>query len=175
MATWNIDLSHSAIHFTVRHMVVSRTRGRFGKFSGKIDFDPENLEAGSVNVEIDPASVDTNDAQRDGHLRSGDFFEVEKFPRASFRSTRVRGNGEGRLKIEGELSLHGVTKPVVLDATFEGAAKDPWGGTRAGFSATTSLDRRDYGITFNKALDAGGVLVGDKVELNLEIEALQAA
>jgi polyisoprenoid-binding protein YceI len=174
MATWNIDLSHSAIHFTVRHMVVSKVRGRFGKFAGQIQFDPEKLEAGSVQVEIDPASIDTNDAQRDGHLRSGDFFEVEKYPKATFKSTRVVGNGDGKLRIDGELSLHGVTRPITLEGTYEGSAKDPWGGERAGFSATASLDRRDYGISFNKALDAGGVLVGDKVELNLEIEAVKA-
>jgi polyisoprenoid-binding protein YceI len=176
MATvWNVDLSHSAIHFTVRHMVVSKVRGRFSKFSGQIQFDPEKVEAGSVQVEIDPSSVDTNDAQRDGHLRSGDFFEIEKFPKAAFKSTRVSGNGEGKLRVEGELTLHGVTRPIVLDATFEGSAADPWGGTRAGFSATASLDRRDFGISFNKALDAGGVLVGDKIELNLEIEAIKQA
>jgi polyisoprenoid-binding protein YceI len=173
MATWNIDLSHSTIHFMVRHMVVSKVRGRFGKFSGVIQFDPANPETGSVQVDIDPSSVDTNDAQRDGHLRSGDFFEVEKFPKASFKSTKVSSSGEGKLKIEGELSLRGVTRPVTLDATFEGTGADPWGGNRAGFSATTSIDRRDYGVSFNKALETGGVLVGDKIELNLEIEAVQ--
>ena len=175
MATWNIDLSHSAIGFAARHMVVSKTRGRFAKFGGQIQFDPSDLSKGSVSVEIEPASVDTGDAQRDGHLRSADFFDVEKFPKATFESIKVIDEGEGRLSIHGHLTLHGVTRPVVLEATYEGSGKDPWGGERAGFSAKTTLDRRDFGITFNKALDQGGVLVGDKVELTLEVEAIKSA
>jgi polyisoprenoid-binding protein YceI len=175
MATWNIDPTHSAITFSVRHMVVSKTRGRFGKFSGQLQLDPTQLEKGSVTVEIDPASIDTGDAQRDGHLRSGDFLEVEKFPKATFKSTKVIANGEGRLKIAGDLTLRGVTRPVTLDATYEGAGKDPWGGERVGFSATTTLTRGDFGVSFNKALETGGVLVGEKVELNLEVEAIKAA
>jgi polyisoprenoid-binding protein YceI len=175
MATWNIDLSHSAISFTARHMVVSKTRGRFARFGGQLQFDPSDLAQGSVTVEIEPASVDTGDAQRDGHLRSADFFDVEKFPKATFTSRKVIDDGEGRLSIHGDLTLHGVTRPVTLEATYEGSGKDPWGGERAGFSAATTLDRRDFGITFNKALDQGGVLVGDKVELTLEVEALKAA
>ncbi|HEY2029273.1 MAG TPA: YceI family protein [Myxococcales bacterium] len=175
MATWNIDAAHSAIHFSVRHMVVSKTRGRFGKWSGQIQLDGENFEKASVNIEIDPASVDTADAQRDGHLRSADFFDVEKFPKATFKSTKVTSNGDGKLTIAGDLTVHGVTKPVTLAATYEGAGKDPWGGERIGFSATTTINRLDYGVSFNKALDAGGVLVGEKVELNLEVEAVKAA
>jgi polyisoprenoid-binding protein YceI len=174
MPTWNIDLSHSAIHFTVRHMVISKVRGRFSKFSGSLQFDPASPGSGSVTVEIDPSSVDTSDAQRDGHLKSGDFFEVEKFPKASFKSTRVTEPGEGKLKIEGELTLRGVTKPVTLDATYEGTGADPWGGQRAGFSVNTSINRTDYGVSFNKALETGGLLVGEKIDLNLEIEAVQA-
>jgi polyisoprenoid-binding protein YceI len=175
MATWNIDTAHSAIHFSVRHMVVSKTRGRFGKWSGQIRLDPNDLEKGSVNVEIDPASVDTADAQRDGHLRSADFFDVEKFPKATFKSTKVTSNGDGKLAIAGDLTLHGVTKPITLDASYEGTGKDPWGAERVGFSATTTINRLDFGVSFNKALDAGGVLVGEKVELNLEVEAVKAA
>jgi polyisoprenoid-binding protein YceI len=175
MATWNIDTAHSAIHFSVRHMVVSKTRGRFGKWSGQILLDGENFEKASVAIEIDPASVDTADAQRDGHLRSADFFDVEKFPKATFKSTKVKSNGDGKLSILGDLTVHGVTKPVTLDATYEGAGKDPWGGERIGFSATTTINRLDFGVSFNKALDAGGVLVGEKVELNLEVEAVKAA
>jgi polyisoprenoid-binding protein YceI len=175
MATWNIDLAHSAIHFSARHMVVSKTRGRFAKFSGSIQFDPKELSKGSVNVEIEPASVDTGDAQRDGHLRSPDFFDVEKFPKASFKSTKVTEKGEGKLSIVGDLTLHGNTRSVTLDATYDGTGKDPWGGERAGFSATTSIHRPDFGVNFNKALDTGGLLVGEKVELQLEVEAIKAA
>jgi polyisoprenoid-binding protein YceI len=175
MATWNIDLAHSAIHFSVRHMVVSKTRGRFAKWGGQLQFDPKELTKGSVNVEIEPVSVDTGDAQRDGHLRSPDFFDVEKFPKASFKSTKITEKGEGKLTILGDLTLHGVTKPITLEASYEGSGKDPWGGERAGFSATTTITRADFGVNFNKALDAGGVLVGEKVELNLEIEAVLAA
>jgi polyisoprenoid-binding protein YceI len=175
MATWNIDLSHSAIHFSARHMVVSKTRGKFAKFSGAIQFDPADLTKGTVNVEIDPASVDTGDAQRDGHLKSGDFFEVEKFPKASFKSTKVVEKGEGKLQITGDLTLRGVTRPVVLDASYEGSGKDPWGGERAGFTATTTINRTDFGVSFNKALETGGLLVGEKVELQLEVEAIKAA
>ena len=171
-STWNIDLAHSAIHFSVRHMVVSKTRGRFAKWSGKITFDPEKPSAGSVEVAIEPASIDTGEPQRDGHLRSADFFDVEKYPTATFKSTKVQDQG-GKLRITGDLTVHGVTKPVVLEATYEGAGKDPWGGERVGFSATTSIDRREFGLQWNKALETGGVLVGEKVELSLEVEAVK--
>jgi polyisoprenoid-binding protein YceI len=175
MATWNIDPTHSAIHFSVRHMVVSKTRGRFGTFSGQIQLDPKELSKGSVSVEIDAVSIDTGDAQRDGHLRSADFLDVEKFPKATFKSTKVTDNGEGRIKIVGDLTVRGVTRQVTLDATYEGSGKDPWGGERVGFSATTTLTRSEFGVSFNKALETGGLLVGEKVELNLEVEAIKAA
>ena len=172
-STWNIDPSHSAIAFSVRHLVVSKTRGRFLKWSGQIRFDPDEPAASSVEVTIDPASLDTADPQRDAHLRSADFFDVEKFPTASFRSTKVEGLAGDRYRITGNLTLHGVTKAVVLDATYEGSGKDPWGGERAGFVASTSIDRRDFGLEWNKALETGGLLVGEKVELTLEVEAVK--
>ena len=175
MALWNIDPVHSAIHFSVRHMVVAKTRGRFGKFSGELSFDAANPSAGSVQVSIDSASIDTADGQRDAHLKSADFFDVEKFPQASFRSTKVEDVGGDRYRITGDLSIRGVTKPVVLEATYQGSGKDPWGGERLGFSATTSVDRRQFGLEWNKALETGGVLVGEKVELTLEVEAVKAA
>ena len=174
-STWNIDPSHSAIAFSVRHMVVSKTRGRFLKWSGQIRFDPDEPAASSVEVTIDPASLDTAEPQRDAHLRSADFFDVEKFPTASFRSTKVEGLAGDRYRITGNLTLHGVTKAVVLDATYEGSGKDPWGGERAGFVASTSIDRRDFGLEWNKALETGGLLVGEKVELTLEVEAVKQA
>ncbi len=171
--TWNIDTSHSAIHFSVRHMLVSRTRGRFTKWSGQLKFDPDNAANSSVSVEIEPASIETADATRDAHLRSPDFFDVEKYPKASFRSTKVTDLGGDKYLISGELTVHGITHPLSFEAIFEGSAKDPWGGERAGFSATLSLDRREYGLTWNKALEAGGFVVGDKVELSLEVEAVK--
>jgi len=173
LETWKIDPSHSAIAFSVRHMVVSRTRGRFRKWSGEIQFDPQDPAASSVVVSIDPASVDTADADRDAHLRSADFFDVEKYPSASFRSTKVDPLGSDQLRITGDLTIHGVTRPVALEATFEGSGKDPWGGERAGFLAIASIDRKDFGLEWNKALETGGLLVGDKVELTLEIEAIR--
>jgi len=172
-SNWNIDPAHSAIHFSIRHMVVSKTRGRFTKWSGQISFDPDHPAASSVQVTIDPASIDTAEPQRDAHLRSADFFDVEKHPQATFRSTQVEETGGDSYRITGDLTLHGVTRPVVLSAVFEGSAKDPWGGERAGFAATASLDRREFGLGWNKVLEAGGVLVGDKVELTLEIEAVK--
>ena len=172
-STWNIDPTHSAIHFAVRHMVVSKTRGRFARWSGKLVFDPARPSASSVEVTIDPASIDTADAQRDAHLRSPDFFDVEKFPTASFKSTRIEDAGRDRYRVTGDLTLHGVTRPVVLDATYEGTGKDPWGGERAGFSASVTVDRKDFGLEWNKALETGGLLVGEKVELTLEVEAVK--
>jgi polyisoprenoid-binding protein YceI len=175
LGTWNIDPSHSTIAFSVRHMVVSKTRGRFNKWSGKLRFDAENPAASLVEVDIDPASLDTGDAQRDAHLRSPDFFDVEKHPTASFRSSKVEVAGEDRYRVTGNLTVHGITQPVVLDVTYEGSGKDPWGGERAGFSATTTIDRKHFGLEWNKALETGGLLVGEKVELNLEIEAVKQA
>jgi polyisoprenoid-binding protein YceI len=175
LSTWKIDPSHSAIAFSVRHMVVSKTRGRFTRWNGELQFDPANPAASSVAVNIEPASLDTADADRDAHLRSPDFFDVEKFPTASFRSTKVEDQGGDRYRITGDLTLRGVTRPVVLEVTYEGSGKDPWGGERAGFNATTTIDRRHFGLEWNKALETGGLLVGEKVDLTLEIEALKQA
>ena len=175
LETWQIDPSHSAIGFSVRHMVVSKTRGRFTKWSGQIRFDAKNPAASSVEVTLDPASIDTADAQRDAHLRSADFLEVEKFPTASFRSTKVEEVESGVYRVTGDLTVHGVTKSVILDVVYEGTGKDPWGGERAGFSGSTTIDRKDFGLRWNQALETGGVLVGDKVELMLEIEAVKQA
>jgi polyisoprenoid-binding protein YceI len=175
LGIWNIDPSHSAIAFAVRHMVVSKTRGRFTKWSGELRFDADDPRASSVQVAIDPASIDTADAQRDAHLRSADFLDVEKFPAASFHSTKVEEVESGVYRVTGDLTVHGVTRSVVLDIVYEGTGKDPWGGERAGFSGSTSIDRKDFGLRWNQALETGGVLVGDKVELLLEIEAVKQA
>ena len=173
--TWNIDASHSGIHFTVRHMVVSKVRGRFANYTGAITLDEGDVTASSVDVTIDAASIDTGVADRDKHLRSGDFFDVEKFPALRFKSNRVEKLGDDKLRVHGELAIRDVVRQVVLDAELGGRAKDPWGNERVGFTAKTSIDRKDYGLNWNQVLEAGGILVGDKIEIDLDVEAIRAA
>ncbi|BDG09125.1 YceI family protein [Anaeromyxobacter paludicola] len=173
-ATWDIDVSHSAIHFWVRHMIISKVHGRFAKWSGAVSLDPQDPTKGSVEVHIDAASIDTQVADRDAHLRSADFLDAASFPELTFRSKAVARDGEA-LRIVGDLTIRGVTREVTLQAEFAGTGKDPWGNERAGFSAKASLDRRDYGLTWNAALEAGGVLVGEKVEISIELEAIRKA
>ena len=175
VSTWNIDTSHSVIQFSARHLVVSKVRGRFNKWSGQIFDDPVKPAASSVQVTIEPASLDTAEPQRDTHLRSADFFEVEKYPQASFKSTSVKDLGGGKLRIAGDLTIRGVTKPVTLEAVLEGSGKDPWGGERIGFSASTTIDRREWGLKWNQALETGGLVVSEKIELTLEVEAVKQA
>jgi polyisoprenoid-binding protein YceI len=169
---WDIDVGHSAIHFWARHMVISKVHGRFARWSGAIALDPQDLARSSVEVRIDAASIDTQVADRDAHLRSPDFLDVARHPEITFVSRRVENGGDG-LRIVGELTLHGVTREVTLQAEFAGTGKDPWGNERAGFSARATLDRRDYGLVWNAALETGGVLVGEKVELTIELEAVK--
>jgi polyisoprenoid-binding protein YceI len=167
---WTIDPSHSEIGFTVRHLMVSKVRGAFTGFNGTVTSADDPL-ASSVETTIDMASVETRDASRDAHLRSADFFDIEKYPTMTFSSTGVRADGDHYV-VDGELTLHGVTRPVALALEFNGVSIDPWGGTRAGFSATTEINRRDFGIDIAMPLDGGGVVVGDKVKIQLEIEAV---
>jgi polyisoprenoid-binding protein YceI len=172
--TWTIDPVHSEVGFVVRHLMVSKVRGKFATFSGAITIAANPLES-SVTASIDAGSISTGDVNRDGHLRSGDFFEVEKYPEFSFHSTSVVPKGSNYV-VTGDLTIHGRTNSVDLDLEFNGVSPDPWGGTRAGFSAETEISRKDYGIEFNMAVDGGGVVVSDKVKITLEIEAvLQAA
>jgi polyisoprenoid-binding protein YceI len=168
--TWDIDTSHSDVSFTVRHMMVSKVRGRFGTFSGEI-VTGENLTDSSVTATIDATSIDTNNEQRDGHIRSADFFDVENHPQWTFRSVALRVDG-GDLALDGELTIKGVTKPVTLALEVNGFGPDAWGGTRAGFSASTTIDRNDFGVDIKMPLDGGGVVVGDKVQIHLEIEGV---
>jgi polyisoprenoid-binding protein YceI len=161
------------VEFVVRHLMVSKVRGRFAEFSGDIEVG-EDPAATSVSVSIDASSITTGDVTRDGHLRSGDFFEAEAHPSVTFTSTKVEGKGDA-WKLHGDLSVRGVTKPVVLDVEYAGLSNDPWGNARIGFSASTELDREDWGLTWNQALESGGVLVGKKVKIELEIEAVKAA
>jgi polyisoprenoid-binding protein YceI len=171
---WDIDVGHSAIHFWVRHMVISKVHGRFARWSGAIQLDPQDLARSSVEVAIDTASVDTQVADRDAHLRSPDFLDAAKYPAMTFRSRRIEKAGAG-WRVVGDLDLHGVVREVVLEAEFAGTGKDPWGNERAGFSAKASLDRRDFGLRWNAALETGGVLVGEKVEISIELEAVKKA
>ena len=172
---WNIDTVHSGINFSVRHMVVSKVRGRFGKFSGELAIDDDDLTRSSVNVAIEAASIDTGNAQRDGHLRSADFFDVEAFPELRFRSTRIDKRGDDRYAVVGQLTIRDVTREVSLDVEFGGRARDPWGNERVGFVATASVDRKEFGLRWNQALETGGVLVGDRIDIELELQGVRAA
>jgi polyisoprenoid-binding protein YceI len=168
--TWNIDPVHSEVGFSVRHMMVSKVRGKFTQFSGEI-VTAEDVASSSVNATIELASIDTGNADRDGHLRSADFFEVEKYPTMTYESTGLRVSDDGYV-LDGNLTLKGVTKPVSLALEIGGFGPDPFGGIRAGFTATGEIKRSDFGVDFNAALETGGVVVSDKVNLLLEIEAV---
>lgn len=171
--TWNLDLSHSEVTFAVKHMMISTVRGKFNSFSGTIDFNEADPARSSIDVSIDVASIDTRDEKRDGHLKSGDFFDVEKFPTASFKSTKVEKTSDSTAKVTGDLTLRGVSRPVVLDVTYAGQAKSPWGTTSAGFSASTKISRKDWGLTWNVALETGGVLVGEDISIAIEAELVK--
>jgi polyisoprenoid-binding protein YceI len=171
---WDIDTGHSAIHFWVRHMVISKVHGRFAKWSGAIQLDEQDPSRSSVEVRIDTASIDTQVADRDAHLRSADFLDVARYAQMTFRSTRIEKVGQA-YRVTGDLDLHGVVREVTLEAEFAGTGKDPWGNERAGFSAKASLDRREFGLVWNAALETGGVLVGEKVEIAIELEAVKNA
>jgi polyisoprenoid-binding protein YceI len=173
-STWDFDLTHSSINFHVRHLMVSKVHGRFAKWGGSLELDDEDLIRSHIAVEIDAASIDTKEEKRDTHLRSADFLEVDKFPTITFKSTQITRDGDG-YRVAGELTIHGVTKPVTLEVEGGERVTDPWGGTRTGFSARTSISRKDFGLTWNVALEAGGFLVGDKLDINLEIEAVKKA
>jgi polyisoprenoid-binding protein YceI len=176
LTQWEFDHAHSRIDFTVRHMLVSKVRGTFTKWTGSIELDEQDLSRSRVAVEIDVASVDTHEPQRDAHLRSGDFFEVDKHPLITFRSTRVEPKGADHLAVTGDISIRGVTRDVVLDVERGGiVAKDPWGKRRAGFTATAKINRKDFGVNFNQTLDQGGLALGEEVAITIEIEATAAA
>jgi polyisoprenoid-binding protein YceI len=168
---WDVDASHSNVEFVVRHMF-TKMRGRFGEFSGTIELG-ERLEDSKAEGTIAVAGIDTSNADRDAHLRSPDFFDADTYPSLSFRSTGVRPGQGGDLPLDGELTIKGVTRPVSLDVEFTGWAADPFGGERAGFSARTEINREDYGLTWNVALETGGVLVGRTIKIELEIEAVR--
>jgi polyisoprenoid-binding protein YceI len=171
---WNIDGSHSTAEFSVRHLMITNVKGRFGTLSGTVDYDPEKPEASQIDVTIDASSVDTRDEKRDAHLRSPDFFDTEKFPSLTFKSTSVKKTDDG-FAATGDLTIHGVTKPVTLEVDTPSAqSKDPWGNTRIGTSAHTKINRTDFGLNFNAALETGGVLVGEQVKISIEVSLVQA-
>jgi len=173
--TWNIDPAHSVAEFKVRHMMISNVKGQFAKVSGVLTFDESELTNSRVEAVIEAASVETRDAQRDAHLKSADFFHVEKFPTLTFKSTGISIVRDGELAVEGDLTIRGVTRKVTF--SVEGPtppAKDPWGNTRVAVAATTKINRKDYGLTWNAALETGGILVGDEVTITLDVQFVKA-
>jgi polyisoprenoid-binding protein YceI len=174
MTRWTIDPAHTQVEFKTKHMMITTVRGRFSEVSGWVEVDEENPENSRVEVEIDARSIDTRVSDRDTHLRSEDFLNVEKYPKITFRSTRVEGaHGEAgdEFRVVGELTIRGETREVTLDARYEGRGTDPWGGERAGFSAQTRIDRRDWGLTWNQALETGGILVSNDLDIELQVQA----
>jgi len=174
-STWNIDPDHSNIGFKIRHLMVSNVKGNFNKYTGTVELDEKDITRSKVAVSIDTASINTNVQKRDDDLRSTNFFDVAKYPTMTFASKKVVRAGKDKLNVTGDLTLHGVTKEVVLNV--EGPSKeskDPWGNLRRGASATTAINRKDFGLTWNKALETGGVLVGEEVDIILEIEMIKA-
>jgi polyisoprenoid-binding protein YceI len=169
--TYRIDKAHSEAIFQVRHLV-TKVRGRFTDFEGTIDFNESNPEQSSVNFTVQATSIDTAEPDRDKHLRTADFFDVETYPTISFRSKRITSRGGNDFDVVGDLTMHGVTKEIVLPVAHLGKAKDPWGGERVGFEAETSLNRKDFGLNWNAMLEAGGFLVGDDVKVSLQIQAV---
>ncbi len=172
--SFQIDPTHSAVGFAVKHMMFATVRGQFGDVTGSISLDNDDLRSTKVDVSIGIASIDTRMAQRDEHLKSPDFFDAARFPKATFVGAGATKNGNGSWALPGTLTLRGVSKPVTLTVTPQGAGKDPWGNTRSAWTASTTIDRREFGLSWNQALEAGGLLVSNDVELTLDIQAVQA-
>jgi polyisoprenoid-binding protein YceI len=172
---WNIDPSHSAAEFSIRHLMITNVKGRFGKLSGTVDLDTDHPESSKIDVTIDATSIDTRDDKRDAHLRSPDFFDVEKFPTLTFKSTKVTRTGDG-FAVLGDLTMHGITKEVTLEVDeLSSPGKDPWGNTRLGTSAKAKINRKDWGLSWNAALETGGVLVGEQVKISIDVSLVAAA
>ena len=173
MTTYQIDPTHSEITFTVRHMMFAKVRGHFTKWTSTLAYDTADPSKTRVQVEIDTASIDTREPQRDGHLRSGDFLDAEKFPKMVFTSKRIEPAGQSRYRVVGDLRIRDVTREVALDVEQTGGGKDPWGNERLGFSVKTAISRGEWGLKWNQALEAGGVLVSDKVDIEAEVQVVQ--
>ncbi len=172
---WQIDNTHSQVTFSVRHMMVTTVKGQFNVLSGKLDIDEQHPENSWVEAEVDAASIDTRDERRDGHLRSPDFFDAANYPTITFKSTKVEAVGDHEYRVSGDLTLHGVTRQVAFDAEYSGQLKDPYGMQRAGLSAKAAINRKDFGLSWDQALESGGVLVGDKVTIEIDLAAVRAA
>jgi polyisoprenoid-binding protein YceI len=170
---WEIDSSHSGVRFSVRHLVIAKVRGQFSRWTGTITVPDGDFDRASVNVTIDASSIDTGVADRDRHLRSEDFLDAERHPEITFATSRVEPGAGDRLRLVGPLTIRGVSREVVLEVERHGTVRDPWGNERAAFSAATAIDRKDFGLTWNQALETGGVLVGDRVEIEIELEAVR--
>lgn len=177
MATerWEIDSSHSGIHFSVRHLVIAKVRGQFSRWSGAVVVPDGDFSKASVEAVIDASSIETGVADRDTHLKSADFFDVAQFPEVRFNASRVEAKGANELRLVGQLTIRGITREVALEVEQLGKVQDPWGNQRAAFSAKTAIDRKDFGLTWNQVLEAGGVAVGDRVTLEIEVEAVRQA
>jgi polyisoprenoid-binding protein YceI len=171
---WTIDDAHSEILFSARHMMIATVRGKFARFSGTIEADEQNPTAAQVHVEIEAASIDTGNEQRDTHLRSGDFLNVEQFPQIVFKGTKVEQLDDEQGRLHGELTIRDVTRPVVLEVEFAGLARSPWGTTSAGFSASTRISRKDWGLNWNVALETGGWLVSDEIKVTIDLELVKS-
>jgi polyisoprenoid-binding protein YceI len=171
--SWTIDSAHSEVNFTVRHMMISNVRGRFEKFTGTVDFDENNPANTTVDVQIEAVSLSTREPQRDGHLRSPDFLDVEKFPYLTFKSKRVKVIDAQHAELVGDLTIRDITREVILDVEYSGMSKSPWGTTNAGFTASTRISRKNWNLNWNVALETGGWLVGDEIKIDLELEIIQ--
>jgi polyisoprenoid-binding protein YceI len=174
--TWEIDPNHTLVEFSAKHMMITTVKGRFGGVTGTIVVDERNPDRSTVEAEIDAATLDTRTEQRDQHLRSTDFLDVEKYPTITFKSRHVSGSSKNpgdEFKLTGDLTIRGTTREVTLDAVYEGKGKDPWGGERVSFSATGKVDRRDFGLTWNQALETGGLLVGNDIKISIEVQAVR--
>lgn len=168
---WVIDADHSLVEFSVKHMMIAKVRGNFEKFDANITADSSDLTTAAIEFTIDTASIHTKNEDRDNHLRAADFFDVESYPNITFKATEITKVSGDDYKVSGDVTIKDITRPETFDVTFEGEGKDPWGNTKAGFSAKTKINRSDYGLTYNAALETGGVLIGDQITINIELEA----
>jgi polyisoprenoid-binding protein YceI len=172
---WNIDPTHSSVDFAVRHLMIATVRGRFAGVGGYVELDDSRTKLSKVAVNIDVASIDTRQEQRDAHLRSADFFDAEKYPTITFESTGTQGDLQGEFTLQGRLTMHGVTKDVTLEVESNGLVADPWGNQRAGFTAKGKLNRSDFGLSWNQVLEAGGVVVGEEIKISIDLELVRQA
>lgn len=168
---WVIDADHSLVEFSVKHMMIAKVRGNFEKFDANITADSSDLTTAAIEFTIDTASIHTKNEDRDNHLRAADFFDVESYPNITFKATEITKVSGDDYKVSGDVTIKDITRPETFEVTFEGEGKDPWGNTKAGFSAKTKISRSDYGLTYNAALETGGVLIGDQITINIELEA----